>query len=247
MPYSPVTYDAVGEPYARTRRADPRIAKQIERALRDAKTVVNIGAGAGSYEPATTVLAVEPSRVMAAQRPPSSAPVAIGQAEHLPLADNSVDAALAILTIHHWTNLAKGIAEMRRVARRSVILTWDADITAQFWLHHYLPEAAARDRALEIPIAELRRLYGAIRLEVVPVPHDCTDGFLCAYWRRPAAYLDPIVRQNISSLATLHQHSEGLTRLARDINTGHWATEHADLLARDQLDLGYRLVIADHP
>jgi SAM-dependent methyltransferase len=207
---------------------------------------VNVGAGAGSYEPATTVLAIEPSRVMAAQRPATAAPVWVGGAEALPLADGSVDAALAVLTIHHWADLATGIAEMRRVARRTVILTWDWDVTARFWLYRYLPEAAERDRALAVPIDTLRSLVGPLDVRVVPVPHDCQDGFLGAFWRRPGAYLDPVVRANISSLARLTERSDGgLARLAADIESGRWATEHADLLDLDRLDVGYRLVVAD--
>ena len=242
-------YDRLGRTYSVTRRADPRIAGIIARALEDAQSVVNIGAGTGSYEPPQTVVAVEP-RAMIAQRPARAAPPAQAVAEHLPLRDNCVDAALAVLTIHHWTDVAAGIAEMRRIARhRIVVLTWDpAKMSTDFWLlSEYLPAAARADAALAVPLDRLTALLGNAVVTPVPVPHDCTDGFGAAFWRRPAAYLDPAVQAGMSLMTLISPQllHPGLERLAADLASGRWAKEHADLLHRDELDLGYRLVIAD--
>jgi SAM-dependent methyltransferase len=166
-------------------------------------SVANVGAGAGSYEPVATVVAVEPSSVMIGQRPAGSAPCVRGVAEALPLGDGTVDAALAVLTVHHWSDVGAGVAELRRVARRRiVILTWDQEILRDFRLvRDYLPAAAAVSAGHEVPIARLVELLPGARVEPVPVPHDRTDGFGAAYWRRPEAYLDHRVRAGISMLA----------------------------------------------
>ena len=210
--------------------------------------MVNIGAGSGSYEPVVTVAAVEPSRVMIAQRPPSAAPAVQAIAERLPLRDDCADAALAVLTLHHWSDVAAGVAEMRRVARRRLVLfTWDAQAFASFWLlSEYLPAAAETDAALAVPLALLSELLPGAEIRSVPVPHDCTDGFGAAYWRRPAAYLDPAMRAGMSTLARTNPESlwQGLGRLAEDVRTGRWQDSHGDLLGLDSLDIGYRLVIA---
>ncbi|MER6426096.1 class I SAM-dependent methyltransferase [Streptomyces sp. NPDC001137] len=243
-------YDTLGATYGRNRQPDPRIAAQIRAALGDAADVINVGAGTGSYEPPQTVLAVEPSQVMIAQRPPGSAPAVRAVAEQLPVRDNAADAVMALLTIHHWTDLTAGIAELRRVARhRIVILTWDQQIFRErFWLvRDYLPQAAAFDDTRALPLDRLSDLLGAARRQPVPVPHDCTDGFAAAYWRRPHAYLDPQVRSGISLLAQTAEAAlaPGLAALSEDLTTGRWHTRHADLLTRDSLDVGYRLLTAD--
>ena len=243
-------YDTLGTTYGRSRQPDPRIAAQIHAALGDATDVINIGAGTGSYEPGQTVLAVEPSQVMIAQRPPGSAPAVCAVAEHLPVRDNAADAVMALLTIHHWTDLRAGIAELRRVARRRiVILTWDQQIFRdQFWLvREYLPQAAAFDDTRALPMDRLAGMLGGAGQEPVPVPHDCTDGFAAAYWRRPHAYLDPRVRSGISLLAQTGEAAlaPGLAALTEDLATGRWHTRHADLLTRDTIDVGYRLLVAD--
>lgn len=242
-------YDMIGTTYAMARRPDPRIGALIEAALVDARTVVNVGAGTGSYEPSQTVLAVEPSPVMIGQRPSASAPAVRARAEALPLGDNAVDAAMALLTVHHWTDLAAGLAELKRVARRRVvILTWDHRITGEFWLlSEYMREIGPLEDARAVPIDRLVDLLGGARVETVPVPHDCTDGFGAAYWRRPEAYLDPVVRGGMSMMS---QHGvaavqPGLARLAADLESGRWHERHGDLLQRDQIDAGYRLLIAE--
>jgi SAM-dependent methyltransferase len=244
-----VLYDVIGQTYTATRRTDPRIAALIAGALGDAGSVVNIGAGAGSYEPPQTVAAVEPSRTMLAQRPAGAAPAVQAAAERLPLRDDCADAAMALLTVHHWTDLAAGVSEMRRVARRRLVfLTWFPERVSQFWLFgEYLPAAARTDADLAIPVQQLAALLGQPRIVPVPIPHDCADGVAAAYWRRPAAYLDPVVRAGMSALAKTNEDdlAPGLARLAGDLDSGRWQREHADLLARDSLDVGYCLVIDD--
>lgn len=243
-------YDGIGRSYRRTRRADPRIAAAITGALGDAVTVVNIGAGAGAYEPPGTVLAVEPSRVMLGQRPAEAAPAVEAVAEALPLADDAVDAALAVLTVHHWSDVAAGVAEMRRVARRRVVFfTWWPEGFTDYWLlRDYLPAAAQTDARLAVQIHELTRLLGDdAEIRSVPVPHDCVDGFAAAFWRRPEAYLDPDVRAGMSVFAKTDPAAlrEGLARLEDDVRSGAWHRTHADLLKLDALDVGYCTVSVD--
>ena len=243
-------YDSIGRNYAAFRRPDRRIAAAIEAALGDAVSVVNIGAGAGSYEPAgRTVIAVEPSEVMIRQRPPGAGPCLRGTAEALPLDTASVDAAMAILTLHHWTDLERGLAEMARVARRrAVVLTWIPD-AAPFWLtDDYFPEIVAHDRTIfpgaAALVAMLERTIGPVQMASVPIPHDCTDGLAGAYWRRPDFYLDAERRGAMSVFARLDAEA-GLARLRADLSSGHWAERNGHLLALDALDLGYRLVCCE--
>jgi SAM-dependent methyltransferase len=242
-------YDAIGVTYATTRRPDPRIGARLRASLGDARSVVNVGAGAGSYEPWRTVLAVEPSSVMIGQRPAGSAPVVRAMAEALPIADDAADAVMAVLTVHHWTDLEAGVAELRRVARRRVVvLTWDQREFRKFWLlNDYLPAATAFDDARAVPVERLAALLGGARVEPVPVPHDCTDGFAAAYWRRPHAYLEATVRAGISLLAQTPEPllRPGLDRLAADLESGRWHRHHRDLLLRKDIDAGYRLLTAE--
>lgn len=243
------TYDTIGRGYARQRVPDPRIAARLHAALGSARSVLNVGAGAGSYEPADRrVVAVEPSAVMVAQRPGDAAPAVRARAEALPFADGSFDAVMGVLTSHHWADQAAGVAECVRVAReRVVFLTWDPD-GEPFWLvRDYLPEFQALDRAQFPSMADLPVLFGdGVRVEVdaVPVPHDCVDGFLGAFWRRPAAYLDPAVQSGISSFARVPGTSAGLDRLRADLASGAWAERNRPLLRREALDVGYRIVVA---
>ena len=240
-------YDRIGRRYAQRRQPDPRIAARVVRALGDARTIVNVGAGSGSYEPQDRrVVAVEPSEVMITQRPREAAPVVRAVAEALPFSNNQFDAALAVLTVHHWTDAKRGLAELRRVARRQVILTWDPKHLATFWFtRDYLPEAVALDAGfttLEPTLA----LLDAATVVAVPIPHDCRDGFFAAYWRRPESYLDPDVRAGISGFGILDQSlvERALELLARDLATGEWYRRNEQLLELDEIDLGYRLVVA---
>jgi SAM-dependent methyltransferase len=242
-------YDTIGRTYARYRRPDPRIAAAIGRALGDAQTVLDVGAGTGSYAPSgRSVIAVEPSRTMIAQRPEGAAPVAQAVAEHLPFAPATFDAAIAILTVHHWRDVRAGLADIRRVVRGPiVILTFDPAVHYGFWfIREYVTaaddEAHFGGRAFEQVLDAL----GPVDVSVVPVPHDCVDGFFWAYWRRPEMYLDPGARACISSLAWLpgEDVAPGLQRLADDLRTGRWRERHADLLALDEIDGGYRLIVS---
>jgi SAM-dependent methyltransferase len=243
-------YDSSRSTYAVTRRPDPRIAAQVERALADARTVLNVGAGTGSYEPRDReVTAVEPSATMREQRPPDAVEAIDARAESLPFDDGSFDAAMAILTVHHWDDPAQGLGELRRVARRAVVLTFDPDQSEAFWLvRDYLPEAAALDRERLPPIdAIVGWLGGRATVERVPIPHDCRDGFLGAFWRRPERYIEPAVRPGISTFHELDPDvlERALSRLRNDIESGAWRRRYGGLLSREELDLGYRLVVAD--
>lgn len=243
-------YDTIGRGYTGQRRADPRLAAAIRAALGDARSVVNVGAGSGSYEPAElSVLAVEPSREMIRQRAAGAAPAVQAVAERLPLADGSVDAALAVLTLHHWADRAAGLAELARVARRRVVIvTWDPARRGDFWLtRDYLPAVVELDAAIFPTLAELEGALGGLRVAPLPIPHDCADGFLGAFWRRPDAYLDPAVRSAMSTFARLEPATlaAGLARLADDLATGRWDARLGHLRAQHDADLGYRLVVSE--
>lgn len=237
-------YDTIGIDYAQLRKPDPRIAAQIERALGAARTVLNVGAGAGSYEPADrAVTALEPSAEMINQRPVGAAPAVQGSAGEIPFPDQSFDAVMGVLTIHHWPDQQQGIREMCRVAReRVVLLTFDP--AARPWLTDYLPELAALDEAAMPSLETLADWLGPVAIETVLVPHDCSDGFLYAYWRRPAAYLDPRIRKGSSSFWKIAEAEAGIARLAEDLASGAWEQRHGALLAEDSYDAGYRLVIS---
>jgi SAM-dependent methyltransferase len=237
-------YDTIGINYAELRRPDQRIARIIESALGSAQTVLNVGAGTGSYEPADrSLIAVEPSREMIRKRSPTAAEAIQARAEDLPFDDKSFDASMAILTIHHWPDKEVGLREMRRVTRgRIVLLTFDP--SCRPWLTDYLPELAKWDEAQAPTMFDYERWLGPVRIIPVLVPHDCCDGFLYSYWRRPAAYLDARIRSGISSFWVINAEA-GLRDLKRDLETGEWQRRYAELLSLHEYDAGYRLVIAD--
>jgi SAM-dependent methyltransferase len=242
-------YDTIGATYTVTRRTEPRIAAQVWAALGDARTVLNVGAGTGSYEPPDRdVTAVEPSAVMRAQRPAGAARCVAATAESLPFGDQSFDAAMAFSTIHHWPDPIAGLREMRRVARRVVVFTFDASETGwinRFWLtRDYLPEVAN----LLTGRPSLAGLAGAIgaRAEPVLVPGGCAEGFFEAYWRRPEAYLDEDVRRGVSVWSIVGPDAEqrAVRRLRADLESGRWAERNRDLAGLDAAELGLRLLIA---
>jgi SAM-dependent methyltransferase len=242
-------YDAIGAGYARTRRADPRFRARILAALGDAQTVVNVGAGAGSYEPTDRhVIAIEPSDVMAAQRPRDLAPAIRATAADLPLRDRSVDAAMAILTVHHWDeHRERGVRELRRVARGPVvIMTYDADVSARMWLADYAPEVAALDRATFPAVAALASwLGGSVDIQTVPIPRDCQDWMLGSFWAHPERVLDADARNATSGFARMPGRvvDRVVAELGRDLANGAWAARHGALRALDELDVGLRLVV----
>ena len=243
----PATYDTIGRAYAKHRGTDPRLAAAIWTAIGDANTVVNVGAGTGSYEPPDCrVVGVEPSSIMVAQRPAGSAPAVQASAEALPFRNAAFDAAMAILTMQHWSDWRRGIKECARVARwRVVLFSWDPD-SKVFWLvQEYFPEILALDQRIFPNLAEISAVLGDFEMRAVPIPADCADGFLGAFWRRPEAYLDQAVRTGISSFGRIADATLGLARLQRDLASGEWKRRHADLLERADLDIGYRLIVAD--
>jgi DNA-binding transcriptional MerR regulator len=240
-------YDAIGRAYPATRRTDPRIAAQVWDALGDARSVLNVGAGTGSYEPPDRdVTAVEPSAVMRALRPESAAPCVAAVAEALPFEDQSFDDAMAFSTVHHWQDRIAGLREMRRVARRVVVFTYDASEFAwrrRFWLtRDYLPEAAGLDPGWSL--TEMADAIGG-RAEPVLIPWDCADGFFEAYWRRPEAYLDEHVRRATSVWTTLGPKVEqrAVRSLRDDLACGRWAERNSELADLDAAELGLRLLI----
>lgn len=239
-------YDEIGIGYGNYRRPDPRIATAITHALGKAETVVNVGAGTGSYEPEDrSVVAVEPSLAMIRQRRAGNIPVVQASATDLPFRDAVFAAALAVLTVHHWPDRSRGMTELARVARnRLVIVTWDPAARG-FWLvEDYFPDILAVDRQILPSIEEFRQVLGPIEARPLFVPHDCTDGFLGAYWRRPYAYLDAGVRSAISTFSKIGDVTSGLARLRRDLDDGTWERRYGTLLHQSAVDLGYRLVIA---
>jgi SAM-dependent methyltransferase len=241
-------YDSIGRGYADVRRPDPRIGARLHAGLGDAATVLNVGAGAGSYEPTDRfVVAVEPSWAMLRQRVPGAAPAVQAVAGALPFGDGVFDGALALLTVHHWPDPVAGLREVRRVvAGPVVVFTFDKAVHDRQWLvTDYLPAMADLDVA-HPPSAEIADALGGGVVEELPIPADCTDGFCHAWWRRPDAYLDPAVRAGISGIARLPSDvvDEGMDRLGHDLASGAWHRRHADLLARDEIDAGYRIVIA---
>jgi SAM-dependent methyltransferase len=244
-------YDEIGIGYPQRRRPDPRLAAAITRALSRSETIANVGAGTGSYEPVhRSVVAVEPAMTMIRQRRAGSAPVVQASATDLPFRDDGFAAALAILTVHHWPDRARGLDELARVARRRVVVvTWDP-ASSGFWLvDDYFPAIVDLDRRIFPTIADFARAFGRVEVQPLLIPHDCVDGFLGAYWRRPHAYLDPSVRSAISTFAKTEpsQLESGLARLRRDLADGSWERRHAGLFALTEIDLGYRIVIATRP
>ena len=239
-------YDVIGVGYGARRRPDPRLATAIHQALGPGTRLVNVGAGAGSYEPADrSVVAVEPSEVMLAQHPGSRR--VRGVAEKLPFADRAFDVALAVLTVHHWADPLAGLGELRRVARRQVVFTWDPDHEPKLWItRDYVPAIDALETGRFAPLSRVVEALGAHTVVPFEIPHDLTDGFQAAFWRRPEMYLDPSVRAASSTFASLPPEvvEPGIRRLGDDLESGRWYDRYSDLVTRDRMDYGYRIVIA---
>lgn len=240
-----VNYDTLAPDYVNYRVADPSIDAAIRRHVVPGEMILNVGAGQGSYEPEDcNVTAIEPSLEMITRRPSTKVEAMRGSAESLPFDDNSFDTSLAILTIHHWQDMTKGLRELKRVTRgKVIILTWNGDF-GDFWLPDYLPEIATIDVKLFPSIDRLSELLGPkTKTEVLEIPYDCTDGFMCAYWRRPEMYLVPAARQAISTFSRVGDTSDGLNRLRKDLRSEHWHKQYESLLSKTSLDCGYRIVV----
>jgi SAM-dependent methyltransferase len=243
-------YDSIGVGYARVRREDPELRARIIVALGSARTVVNVGAGAGSYEPRHChVTAIEPSSVMASQRAPDLAPAILATADRLPLCDRSADAAMSVLSLHHWDAAQeRGVRELRRVARGPVVIvTYDARICSQMWLMvEYLPEVAALDtQTFPHPERIAEWLGGDVTVEALPISRDTPDWTLGSYWAHPERVLDPEARRATSGFARMPADvvERAVAAVGRDLADGVWDSRHADLRALERLDVGMRLIV----
>ena len=244
-------YDAGGQDYARQRRTDPRIAALVHQALGSARTVLNIGAGAGSYEPEDRyVLAIEPSAAMRAQRPAHLAPAIHGVAEELPLDDQSVDASMASLTVHQWPDLQKGVVELCRVTRgRIVVLTFDGDALDRYWLADYAPELIAVERGRYPAIATIcKMLGGKTDVQAIPIPIDCFDGFTEAFYARPERFLDPSVRRSQSAWGFVADETQErfIKTLGDDLQSGAWDERYGKWRKQPHFEGSLRLIVS-HP
>ncbi len=244
-------YETIGHQYSRFRREDPRIRERIRAGLGDARSVVNVGAGAGSYEPADLhVVAIEPSGVMAAQRPHSLVPAVRATADSIPLRDKSVDAAMAILTLHHWDDAHEGgVRELARVARdRVVILTYDAEVSGAMWLmSDYLPEVADLDRAIfPAPVQVASWLGGSVEIVPIPMLRDTPDWMLGSYWAHPERVLDASARAATSGFARMSPEviARVVHAVGRDLRDGTWEARHGGLRQLTEHDVGLRLIVA---
>lgn len=239
-----IDYDHLAKQYKSYRKPDTRIAERIHFHLQGAQLILNIGAGMGSYEPKNCeVVAIEPSYEMISKRINSNTKIIQGFAEDLPFRDNFFDCSMAILTLHHWSDVFLGLREMIRVTKdKIVLLTW-IGYKNNFWLVDYIPEILEIDENLFPTLEEIQEIFGNISVETIEIPHDCTDGFMCAYWRRPEMYLDPNVRKAISTFSRISVIQEGLNELHDDIKSGAWNKKYRYLFDKKSLDLGYRLIV----
>lgn len=248
-PAGDVDYHAVGQGYSRQRRTDPRIEQLVHDALGDARSVLNVGAGAGSYEPADRqVIAIEPAAAMRAQRPRERVPAIDATAEALPLDDQSVDAAMALVTVHQWRDLAQGLRELRRVTRGPiVVLTFDGDALDRFWLADYAPEMIAVERRRYPPIASLASgLGGEVSVQEVPIAIDCVGGFSEAFYARPEAFLDAQVRRSQSAWSFVPDEVQAriVQRLGDDLASGEWERRYGEWRSRPSFAGSLRLIVS---
>ncbi|GAB4190366.1 MAG: hypothetical protein Tsb002_18290 [Wenzhouxiangellaceae bacterium] len=239
-------YDRIGINYSTRRCTDPKIAKQLYSHLEGATRIINIGAGAGSYEPESIPLvAVEPSSEMISQRKAGSHPVKQAFAETLPFEDKSFSHAMTVLSMHHWKNRAIAFDEINRVvSERFVAITWDPK-AAPFWLtRDYFPEIYEMDQRIFPDLDEIENSFSAVEFHTLWIPGDCMDGFLAAFWKRPKAYLSDDVRRSISTFSKIENLSEGLRKLTDDLESGAWAENNQAIMDADSLDVGYRIISA---
>lgn len=240
-------YDTIGVGYATQRRADPRIASQIDDAIGDTSRLLNVGAGTGNYEPAgRVVVAVEPSNEMLNQRVNSN-PVIQGVAEALPFVDGAFDAAIGIFTVHHWSDREQGLRELKRVSSRQVLLVYDVEVSLSFWLADYFTDLAVAPWELAAPTpADLGKVLDVTEVRPIMIPDDCIDGFTGCYWNRPERYLDPAVQAGMSTLSFLDPdiRAAHTADLAAALESGDWDRRYGHLRDRSVFDIGYRLVLS---
>lgn len=240
-------YDLIGRGYASKRIPEPTWVAQIDAALGDAASVLNVGAGPGNYEPADrSVVALEPSAAMLAQRANSHLAVQ-GAAEHLPFRNGAFDVTMGTFTVHHWADRVAGLRELRRVSERQVLVVYEPLAAHDFWLLDYFPEVLDAPTESNAPAPnDIAAVLDVVDVRTMWIPADCSDGVAAAYWRRPEAYLDPAVQQAMSILALLPREvvARGTARLATDLDDGTWLARHSHLLEQDTADYGYRLVVA---
>jgi hypothetical protein len=244
------SYDRIGVGYAAHRRGDQRIAARIHGALGEARTVINVGAGAGSYEPADReVTAVEPSAEMISQRPADSAPVVQASAESLPFGDDSFDAAMGVLTAHHWADLSAGLNEMQRVARlRIVMVAFDPEALEELWITaDYFPAMLALKRPSGAGSRELAAALPMTTTSPLPVPRDCRDHFFAALWARPELLFDEEIMRSMWVWQGIPEEARrsGRERLAADLESGAWERRYGHLREETELDVGLRLVVSE--
>ncbi len=249
---NPYAYDARLAGYGPMRRADARILRRVAKAVGGAASVLNIGAGTGGYEPPDRrVVTIEASEAVIKRRAKTSAPVVKGEVERLPFKDRSFAASMSILTVQHFGDPVAGLREMARVSsRRAVVFTLDPEVFGGFWLYRYFSDAAFLESMRYPKISAITAaLGGDVRVETVPIPHDCRDGFIGAYWRRPSLYLEQRIRRTIATLQEIGDDNllDGLRRLSEDLASGAWESVNGWLLQREEIDLGYRLIVAEYP
>jgi len=240
-------YDQIGIDYAKQRKSDPRIAEQINRRLEGAQRILNIGAGTGSYEPTgVDLIALEPSSEMIAQRGPNTHLVIQGTAEQLPFEDKSFSHTMTVLSMHHWTDRKQAFSEIKRVTREKfVAISWDPE-ALPFWLtKDYFPEIYDTDQKIFLSVDEFETHFNQVKRSPLLIPHNCIDGFLAAYWRRPATYLEASVRQSISTFSKLVNLEVGLNKLRTDLDQGLWHQKNEAILDLEWFDAGYVIVEAE--
>ncbi|MBK6511163.1 MAG: class I SAM-dependent methyltransferase [Haliea sp.] len=242
-------YDTIGKEYSVGRRTDPKIAAHISRFLAGAASILNIGAGTGSYETGdANLIAVEPSRMMINQRSSGAYPVAQASAESLPFKDGAFTHSMTVLSMHHWSNRTEAFKEIKRVTtQRFVAVTWNP-ASKPYWLSaDYFPEIHHVDQAIFPSLQELTIAFPGMKFHSLPIPSDCIDGFTAAYWAKPQAYLDPIARQSMSTFTKIGNVESGLSKLESDLKSGIWENRYAEVTGLMELDVGYKVAVWDAP
>jgi SAM-dependent methyltransferase len=243
-------YDKLGQKYSVKRQTEPAIFSYIVKALGDAATVLNVGAGTGSYEPTDRyVIAVEPSLVMRSQRESNNKnPAVIAFADNLPFDDNSFEASTAFVTVHHWSDIHKGLHELRRVTKNQVIImTFDPEALDDFWNAIYFPELIEAEKKRYPSIDFITTaLGGTCEVQKIPIPFDCADGFQEAFYGRPEAFLDKQVRQSQSAWGFISPEVEEkyIKDFAEELASGEWDKKYGHYRTQPSFTCALRLIIS---